>query len=901
VQIDDASWNQVSALFDELAELEESERERRLSGVTLAASSRRLLHQLLSAHDTSDTHFLDQTLNRIAVDLAGKAPDEGGEIPALLSGERLGNWRVGEPIAHGAMAMVFHGERADDAYEQHVAIKVLQPGRYRRAEGAQLREELRLLALLEHPGIARLIDGGVSDQGWPYLVMEYVDGLPIDRWCLERRLDLGQRIRLVRKVCDAVRYAHGKLVVHADIKPSNVLVNAAGEVKLVDFGIAGLLRDDASEADQKVALLRCSPAYAAPEQLQGGAASTAHDVFGVGALLYELLTGKRIRDGKAATELLLGREAPDGIVPPSRCDAAIFPDGDLQGDLDAICMKALATNPEDRYRAIELLRQDLDNHLHHHPVGARLQTRAYTLSRWLYRHRAGASLAAVLLLTLVVGLTVSIRQTLLAKENARKAEAVTQFLLTVFDADEPGNYEAALQTPRRDLAVRAAEDLDRILPRQSTARTELKLSIGRVLRKVGLTDQARPLVEQVVAELENGAGRVPDGLRIAAWFELGQIESLEERMAPAAEAFRRADEIARGLPDPPVARAAILFQLGRVLRPLGALDEGLAVLDEAARLAYGDEATRTLLPRIQLLNALILNNADRFDDALLVGEQAVADARTVLGSDHDRTASALSTVGGMYRRAGRLERAESMLREAVAIGRRNYGQPNPAPVNNLALVLSNRGDFVAAETFQQEALDLAESYYGPESAAAARYRRNLGLIQAAREDWSNALANLRRAADVHTRNTSATHDTSILIRGQWAWVLLQAGDPESVGAILPELLVREPLLRETFPRGALWVHMVAAELGIRRGSIDQGMRHAAAIDSILTGTDGGVNLDNWEQVQLRYIRGLAHSATGDAAAARAQWLEGRELAARLLGPEHPLRADIERRIENNPG
>jgi len=901
VQIDDASWNRASALFDELAELDQAERAQRLSGLTLDAGSRRLLNQLLSAHDSTDTHVLDQTLNRIATDLAGEEHDGGGEIPGHLKGERLGNWRVGEPIASGAMAMVFHGERADDAYEQHVAVKVLQPGRYRRAEGAQLQDELRLLALLEHPGIARLIDGGVSEQGWPYLVMEYVDGLPIDRWCAERKLDLGQRIRLMRKVCDAVRYAHGKLVVHADIKPSNVLVNAAGEVKLVDFGIAGLLRDDADEADQKGALLRCSPAYAAPEQLQGAAASTSHDVFGVGALLYELLTGQRIRDGRTTTEILLGRESPDGMVPPSRRDPGIFRKSALEGDLDAICMKALASNPEDRYRTIELLRQDLDNHLHHFPVVARAQTRAYTVSRWFYRHRVGASLAAVLLLSLVVGLTVSIRQTLLANENARKAEAVTQFLLTVFDADEAGNYEAALQTPRRDLAVRAAEDLDRILPRQSDARTELKLAIGRVLRKVGLTDQARPLVEQVVAELENRAGRAPDGLRVAAWFELGQIDSLEERMAPAAEAFRRADTIAKGLSDPPVARAAILFQLGRVLRPLGALDEGLAVLDEAARLADGAEATRPLLPRIRLLNALILNNADRFDEALVAGEQAVADARRVLGSDHDRTASALSTVGGMYRRAGRLERAESMLREAVLIGRRNYGQPDPAPVNNLALLLSNRGDFVAAETFQQEALALAESYYGSESAAAARYRRNLGLIQAARKDWPNALTNLRRAAEVHSRNTSATHHNSLFIRAQWAWVLLQAGDPESAEAILPELLVQLPLLRDTFPRGALWVHMVAAELEIRRGAADQGMRHAAEIDAILTETEGGVNLYNWEQVQLLNFRGLAQSAAGEQAAARASWLEGRALAARLLGPDHPLRADLDRRLESNPG
>lgn len=901
MEIDNASWNRVSLLFDELADLEKGDREQRLGELTLDAGARRLLQQLLDAHDDPGTHVLDQTLQRIAAGLAGEEAASVGEIPADLDGCRLGNWRIGAPIARGAMAMVFHGERADDAYEQQVAIKLLQPGQYRRGESEQLREELRLLARLEHPGIARLIDGGVSEQGWPYLVMEYVDGLPIDRWCSEQRLDLGQRLRLILKVCDAIRFAHGKLVVHADIKPSNVLVNRSGEPKLVDFGIAGLLRDEAAEAGPQGVLLRCSPAYAAPEQLRGEAVSTAHDVFGVGALLYELLTGQRIREGKTATELFLGREVPDRIDPPSRCDASRFAKSALKGDLDAICMKALAADPDARYRTIDPLRRDLDNHLLHRPVSARPPTRGYLLSRWFYRHRVGASLGAVLLLSLVVGLTVSIRQTQLANENARKAEAVTEFLLTVFDADEPGNYEAALQTPRRDLAVRAAEDLERILPEQSEARIELMMAIGRVLRKVGLTDQARPLVRQAIGELERDASRGHDALRVAAWFELGQIDSLEERMAPAAEAFRNADAIARELADPPVARAAILFRLGRVLRPLGALDEGLAVLDEAARLADGAEATRPLLPRIRLLIALILSNADRPDDALLVGERAVADARRVLGPDDNRTASALSTVGGMYRRAGRLDRAETMLREAVAIGRRNYGQPAPAPVNNLALLLSNRGDFAAAESFLHEALELAEAYYGPESAAAARYRRNLGLIQAERRDWSNALANLSRAAEVHTRNTSVTHHNSLFIRAQWAWALLQAGELESVEQVLPDLLVREPLLRETFPRGALWVHMVAGELEIRRGAADQGMRHAAAIDAILAETEGGVNLYNWEQVQLLSFRGLAQSAAGDQAAARASWFEGRALASRLLGPDHPLRADLQRLLESNPG
>jgi len=221
--IDAASWDKVSALFDQVATLTPAQRKQKLANLELDAATTTWLQKLLAAHDSSDRQILDATLNQIAAELIGDQHADAGEIPPQHGGQLLGNWRVSEPIARGAMAAVFHGERADGAYEQHVAIKLLQPGPYRHSESEQLREELRLLARLEHPGIARLIDGGISAQGWPYLVMEYVDGVHIDQWCAEHKLDWRQRVNLMLKVCDAVRYAHSKLVVHADIKPSNVL------------------------------------------------------------------------------------------------------------------------------------------------------------------------------------------------------------------------------------------------------------------------------------------------------------------------------------------------------------------------------------------------------------------------------------------------------------------------------------------------------------------------------------------------------------------------------------------------------------------------------------------------------------------------------------------------------
>jgi len=892
MQIDAASWKRVSALFDRLADLDASERQRRLAELDLDDLTDSCLKQLLSAHDSTDPHVLDQTLDQFAASLVGVDPDDLDEAVDAMAGQRLGSWRVGQPIGQGATASVFHGERADGTYEQNVAIKLLHPGHDPSGDRDRLREELRVLARLEHPGIARLIDGGFSDQGRPFLVMEYVDGLQIDQWCERQDLDWRQRLQLIIRVCDAIRYAHGKLVVHADIKPSNVLVNQAGEPKLVDFGIAGLLRDDSSAVEERQdAFLRCSPAYAAPEQLRGASVSTATDVFGVGALLYELLVGARVRDGQTLTTLLVDRTLPEATAPPSSHPSPLTPAGVLRGDLDAICSRALAADPQHRYRSIEPLQQDLEHHLGHLPVSARPRTRSYLLSRWLRRHRLGAGLAAALLLSLLIGLSVSIRQTLLATESARRAEATTAFLLSVFEADEPGDYGAPLQSTRRDLATRAAEQLDLVADQQPEARIELLIAIGRVLRKVGLTDQARALVQQGIVEIETLEFDGPAASLVSAWFELGQIESLDERMEPAAEAFRQADALARSMNDPPVERAAILFQMGRVLSALRRIEEAIATLDDAAVLAETSEETRVLLPRIELLKALTLNRGGRTQAALLTGERAVASARVIFGADHERTASALSTVGGMLRHTGQLDRAEGMLREAYAIGQRNYGQARPAVVNNLALLMETRGNLVEAESVQTEALNLAEAYYGRDSAASARYRRNLGLIQAWRGDWEQALSNLTQALNIHQADAGAEDNYTLFMRSQLAWARLQAGQIDAVRESLPALLQRLPTLRESNPRTAIWIHMLAAELSLHNSDGQTARAHSDAIGGLLDNAD--ITLSNWEQVYTALVESLANSAVAAEEPPTEQWQDLLELSQRLLGVDHPLRIRVE--------
>ena len=328
------------------------------------------------------------------------------------------------------------------------------------------------------------------------------------------------------------------------------------------------------------------------------------------------------------------------------------------------------------------------------------------------RHSVGAASALAIALSLATGLGMSMHQTRIATQNAQRAEAVQQFLLGVFDAAEPGNYESTLVVPHRDLAERAAANLDVILADQPEARIDLQIALARVMRQLGFTDRARPLLQNAVSELDSNGQDSEDPRYVAALFELGQVELVDEYPDAAAKALQQADLLAGQLAAPPVARAAILFHLGATLRDLRRQPEALDALDQARLLVRKDNGTLILLPRIRLLEALTLNNLGEIESSLIAGEEAVEAARQIYGNEHERTASALSTVGGMLRRSGRLNKAEQMLREAYAIGERAYGFPDSAATNNLANLLETRGNMSEAETLRRLALELVKAKWG---------------------------------------------------------------------------------------------------------------------------------------------------------------------------------------------
>ncbi|MEK7330512.1 MAG: serine/threonine-protein kinase, partial [Candidatus Eisenbacteria bacterium] len=473
------------------------------------AELRALVEALIRA-DESAGAFLDRPAAELAPELLAGEPEPAPEPP--MAGRQIGPWRVVREVGRGGMGAVYLAERADGAFEQTVALKLIKRGLARAEILQRFLRERRILARLEHRNIARLADGGVTDDGLPWFAMEYVEGQPITDWCDEHRAGVEERLRLFRAVCDAVQYAHRNLVVHRDLKPSNIFVTADGEVKLLDFGIARLLSDE-PDGDAltltREGLRVLTPHYAAPEQLRGEAATTATDLYSLGVVLYELLSGAR-PFGRSATSLdQLRREVlEEEPVPPSGLRSEWR--HPLRGDLDNIVLTALRKEPQRRYPSVEALLADLERYREGRPVQATPPSARYRIAKFVRRNRVSVIAGAVVTLTFLVGvvatmwqavaaalvvaslvggLAVSIGQTRLARREARKAEEVRSFLLRVFEVADPYHSRGQSVTAR-ELLDQGARRIDSELKGQPALRAEMLGVLADLYLKLALVEPA---------------------------------------------------------------------------------------------------------------------------------------------------------------------------------------------------------------------------------------------------------------------------------------------------------------------------------------------------------------------------------------------------------------------------
>ncbi|MEM6288985.1 MAG: serine/threonine-protein kinase, partial [Bacteroidota bacterium] len=654
------------------------------------------------------------------------------DAPEDRAGERVGPWVIEREIGRGGMGAVYLVARADGAFKQTAALKRVSmagPGRTRR-----FVQERQILAGLDHEGIARLIDGGVADDGTPYLVMEHVEGEPITAYADRHRLGVEDRVRLFAQVCDAVGHAHRHLVVHRDLKPSNVFVGGgekglgvgasgdrqapdprpqspipkpqASRVKLLDFGIAKLLDEAEGPETTRTGLPNLTPEYAAPEQVTGAPVTTATDVYALGVLLYELLAGRRpyaIERPTLAGIVDTLRTAQPG--PPS----AAAPEAGrraLRGDLDTITLKALAKEPERRYRSADELGDDLRRHLGGLPVEARAPTPAYRIGRFVRRHTAGVAATAIGVLLLVAG--ASFYTVRLAAERDRatlaatRAERTADFLELIFAGSDPTGQTDPGETTARTLLDLGAAQAREELAEEPVVLAGMLATIGRVYRAVGLYPDAEPALRDALA-LYDSTGADPLGQRDA----LLQLANLQYRTEAYDESGRLAREALRldslhARPEES-SRLEILNTVALVHSDLGDIHDDPAELETAARIL----------------------------EEVVAGRRALdtEEARVDLGVN-------LSNLGLIYMDLGRYDEAEPLLDESIVITEAVRGPEHPYvafALNSRAGVYEVRRDFARAVADMEQAVEIGEASLGPEHPFTLYARGNLGELIAKRD------------------------------------------------------------------------------------------------------------------------------------------------------------------------
>jgi serine/threonine-protein kinase len=727
----------------------------------LAVELKRLLAQ------DADAQTDPQAADPAQQALADAAARWSGQARRALIGQRLGPWRVVAHHADGGMGAVYRGERADGRYEQAVAIKLLNPALLTEGGRQRLLQERQILARLAHPHIARLLDGGDTDDGVPYLVMEFVDGLPIDAWCRARRSTVADRLRLMVKVCRAVDHAHRNLVVHRDLKPSNLLIDTLGEPRLLDFGIAKI--SDAPADVTASGQRPLTPSHASPEQLTGGAITTATDVYALGVLLYDLLTGRLPHADSLGNAAALARAIVETEPPrPSRAvtsgtaEQALHDRGsrltpqrlarELAGDLDNIVLMALRKQPERRYASAAELADDIERHLANLPVHARPDTFGYRAAKFLRRHPVAVPVSALAAATaLAAGAFFTLRladERDRATQAAAQADQVTQFMAGVFEVADP-THNLGRKVTARELLDNGARQIDLQLGAEPAVAAAMRDAMGVAYGNLGFFEESRALHAQAYeARLAQFGPASDETLRSltelgAALKDLGRFDEAVEQLERAVAQLRSAR------PARPLALARALRELGsaqrEVSRDFALAERNFAASVEAARAAgaAGDaERAKSMLGLGQLLvllgrfpearpwlqQALDLRQRQfgqahpetisslralgvlalqesRHADAIRLFEQALPLARSVFGDEHMMTAYLLSNLGTTLSNVGRPIEGEPPLREALAVFRKRLGDDHP----HTAFMTENLAESLFGQARYDEAMAMYES------------------------------------------------------------------------------------------------------------------------------------------------------------------------------------------------
>ena len=724
---------------------------------------------------------------------------EGPLLQALASemevpeGACIGPWRLVRELGRGGMGTVHLAERADGAFGLTAALKLVRSGAESDEAVVRFERERQILARLHHPNVARLLDGGRTEDGRPYLVMEYVEGRPLDAYCDERRLDVDGRLELFLKIGRAVQHAHASLVVHRDLKPSNIVVRGDGEVKLLDFGIAKLLAPDGEPGETVTRTMArvLTPEYASPEQVRGEPITTASDVYQLGLLLYELLTGQRahrIDDASptALHEAVCERQplrpsalvttaalAPAAAAARRTSPAALH--RRLRGDLDNIVLMALRKEPERRYASVEQMLEDIERYRGGLPVRARRDTLAYRAHKFVSRHALGvAAAAAFALLLLGYAGTVTYQARQLARERdraqteARKAGRVRDFLVGLFRAADPNNTKGEQVTAAElvDAGTRVARSE---LASEPDVQSEMLGVLGSVLHQRAAYERAEPLLAEALA--------------IQRRIHQGDHPDLVRALVRHAEILSERGDYARA------------EQTGR---------EAL----EMSRRLFGARSAEAVDSLDTLSTALLLQG--RYAESEAVVREAL-EIDLALPGPHDRLGDIQNGLGVVLAKQRKHEAAEAAYRAALAEYRKRLppGHPDFAFIlNNLAVTLANQERLAEAEPLHREALQTRRRIFGDEHPLVANSLHNLGGLQRRMGKLPESIASHREALAIRRKAYGPRHSNVALSLHGLGSALRDAGQPAEAEALYRQAL---PLFRET----RHWGHSACAlDLGL---------------------------------------------------------------------------------------
>ncbi|WP_138430470.1 serine/threonine-protein kinase [Fodinibius saliphilus] len=766
-------WEKVNKIVDTALELDKKERTTYIEENCKNDNKlKQHVTQLLAAIEESETEDFLATPATYIDEMAGELTATDATASSMV-GQHIGNYHLDELIGHGGMGSVFKGRRADGAYEKEIAIKILRRGMDTPSNIARFKRERNILANLEHPNIARLLDGGLTEEGLPYLVMEYVDGTPLLEYCNQNNLTIEERLELFEQVCFAVQHAHQNAIIHRDLKPSNILVNNEGKVKVLDFGIAKLIRAESSEGvtfQTRTGARMLTVGYSSPEQLEGQAITTATDAYVLGILLFELLADvhpfemddknlveieKQVREKRPKNPsdkyAQLSSTEKKKIAQYRSTDTAKLTSL-LTGDLDAIVMKALRKEPGHRYSSAEQLLEDLNRRKTNLPIIAREDTFRYNSSKFLKRHKTRLSVAAAFL-SIIISLTVFYTWQIAQEKDkaqleAQKAQEVSSFLTDMFRASNP-NYNPKDTVTAATFLKRGQERIDQ-LNDQPEIQGQLLEIMGRAYSEIGQFDKAAPLLNKSLKLRETYQGTTSTAY-IQSLDALGVLERLKGNFAEAESLTQRSLSVLKN--NQPNNKKLLVNGLNEL--------------------------------------GLILDQRGKYEQADSVYKEVLYIQQQLYKSEHPKLAHIFNNRAGVLRKLGKYEKAEELYRKALNIWKAQYGDIHPSTAmgyHDLALILNQRGKLEQADSLYHKGLTIDKKLYDAPERHIAQSYNNIGIFYGQQGRYQEAKPYLTKAVAMRRKLFDEYHPKLAESLNNLGRLNIELGNYEKAHSYLEEAL-----------------------------------------------------------------------------------------------------------------